>query len=162
MEQIKTKIYDFAGKSEPAQLSLPAEIFGLKVKDHLLAKAVKVFLTNQRTARAKALRRGEVSGSGKKIWRQKGTGRARHGDNYAPIFVGGGVAHGPTGRENWKRNLSRKERLLALKMALSQKFAQDKIIFVNDRARVKRTKEAMIGLKDILKRKFNDRMEVKA
>lgn len=78
---------------------MPVAIFGGRFNDALVAQATRVFLSNQRRAKAKTKQRGEISGSTRKIWRQKGTGRARHGDRYAPIFVGGGVAHGPTGKE---------------------------------------------------------------
>jgi len=67
----------------------------------LLSQAVNRFLANQRRARPRTKTRAEVRGSGAKIWRQKGTGHARHGDRQAPIFVGGGIAHGPTGRQNY-------------------------------------------------------------
>ncbi len=84
------------------KVTLPSEIFAAKINNQLMAQAVRVFLANQRKARAKTKTRGKVEGSGKKIWAQKGTGRARHGDRYAPIFVGGGISHGPTGKENFK------------------------------------------------------------
>ena len=99
-------VVDVKGKSK-GQINVSNEIFGINPNKIVVAQAVRVHLTNQRQATAKSKTRGEVSGSGKKIWRQKGTGRARHGDRYAPIFVGGGVAHGPRGNQNVKRNLSK-------------------------------------------------------
>ena len=109
------------------KVALPKAIFSAKVNPQLMAQAVKVYLSNQRQGTKKAKTRGEVSGSRIKIYRQKGTGRARHGDRYAPIFVGGGVAHGPTGQENYHRTLSKKIRRQALFSALTVK-AQDKAV----------------------------------
>lgn len=123
-------------------VKLPKEIFGVEVNKDLIALAVRVYLANQRKARAKTKRRGEVVGSRRKIWRQKGTGRARHGDRYAPIFVGGGVAHGPTGREDWKLKLSKKMRCKALFSALTSKLKEGEIIVVAGLEKVKpKTKE---------------------
>jgi large subunit ribosomal protein L4 len=112
-----------------SKITLPKKAFGEKDNPQLLAQAVRVYLSNQRKARAKTKTRGEVRGSRRKIWRQKGTGRARHGDRYAPIFVGGGIAHGPTGEENYKKKLPKKMKAKALAVALSAK-AEDKEIRV--------------------------------
>lgn len=109
--------------------TLPKQIFSVKVNPQLVAQAVRVYLSNQRQGTKKAKTRGEISGSRRKIWRQKGTGRARHGDRYAPIFVGGGVAHGPTGQENYKKTLSKKMRRQALLSALTIK-AQDQAVII--------------------------------
>lgn len=137
-------------KIQPKNLS--KEIFKAKPNKSLLAEAVRVFLANQRRAYAKTKTRAEVSGSGRKIWRQKGTGRARHGDQYANIFVGGGVAHGPTGRQNWKLSLPKKKKNQALKVALSQKLKDKEIVFVDDFGKAGlKTKEAEQSLKEILK-----------
>ena len=110
-------------------VTLPKEIFAVKVNPQLMAQAVRVYLANQRKAKAKTKTRGEVRGSRRKIWRQKGTGRARHGDLYAPIFVGGGRAHGPRGVENYQLKMSKKMKRAALFSALTSKL-KDKEIFV--------------------------------
>ena len=86
----------------------------------LVAQTARAFLANQRKARAHAKTRAEVVGSGAKIWRQKGTGRARHGDRQAPIFVGGGVAHGPTGAQNYRQKISQKMGRRAVLAVLAQ------------------------------------------
>ncbi len=125
---MQTNIYNLQGKST-SKMSLPKTAFGLEDNPQLLAQAVRVHLSNQRRAGAKAKTRGEVRGSRIKIWRQKGTGRARHGDRYAPIFVGGGVAHGPSGEANFKKRLPKKMKVKALAVALSIK-AQEKEIRV--------------------------------
>lgn len=115
---MKTDVYDLTGKVV-RQLTLPKEIFGQKADPKLLAQAVRVYLANQRGGHAKTKTRGEVTGSRAKIYRQKGTGRARHGDRKAPLFVGGGIAHGPTGTQRYASSLSRRMRRKALAGALS-------------------------------------------
>jgi large subunit ribosomal protein L4 len=127
---MKISIYDKNGKKTDKQMILPKEIFEAKINLPLMAQAVKVFLANQRTASPKVKTRSEVAGSTKKVWRQKGTGRARHGDRQAPIFVGGGKAHGPAGVKK-RLSLSKKMKKAALRSALSVK-VKDKAVFVVD------------------------------
>lgn len=103
------------------ETALPATLFEAKVKPAVLAQAVRVYLSNLRKAPAKTKTRGEVEGSTRKIFRQKGTGRARHGSVRAPIFVGGGIAHGPSGQQHYRLELSRPLKRLALTGALSAK-----------------------------------------
>lgn len=112
-----------------------------EVKKTLLAQAVLVFLSNQRHSRGKARTRGEVTGSTVKIWKQKGTGRARHGDRQAPIFVGGGKAHGPTGTQNYHLILPQKMSKKAILGVLNQKISE-KNVFLLDSLPFKKTKEA--------------------
>jgi large subunit ribosomal protein L4 len=107
----------------------------------LVAQAVKVFLSNQRRARAHAKARGEVTGSTAKIWRQKGTGRARHGSRKAPIFVGGGAAHGPTGTQNYHEKLNQKMSKRAILAVLVDKAKEKKVVLVED-LNFKKTSEA--------------------
>lgn len=133
---MKTDVFDLTGK-KTGTLTLPASTFGVKVKPALLAQTVKAFLSNQRQGTKATKSRGQVTGSGKKVWRQKGTGRARHGDRYAPIFVGGGVAHGPTGQENYHHRLPAKIRRQALLAALSQKAAAKHIVVISTLATLK-------------------------
>ena len=138
----KTNLLGLTGR-KVGQINLPSEIFGAKINEPLMAQAVQAYLSNQRKAKAKAKHRGEVTGSRRKIWRQKGTGRARHGDRYAPIFVGGGVAHGPTGEENYSLKLTRKMRRVALISALSAKWKEQKILFVENLGTIEpKTKKA--------------------
>ncbi|GIW61263.1 MAG: 50S ribosomal protein L4 [Patescibacteria group bacterium] len=99
-------------------LSLPEEIFAAKVNKTLMAQAVRVYLANQRLGTLSTKSRGEVVGSTRKIYRQKGTGRARHGGIRAPIFVGGGVAHGPKPRD-FSLSLPQKMKRAALFSALT-------------------------------------------
>lgn len=126
------------------KVQLPKEIFGAKINEQLMAQAVRVYLATKRKAQAKTKTRGEVAGSGRKIYRQKGTGRARHGDRYAPIFVGGGVAHGPTGQESYKLKMPKKMRRLALFSALTSKLKEKNLIVIEGLEKIKpKTKEIM-------------------
>lgn len=118
-----------------------AEFFGLSIQPVLISQAVKKYLSNQRKSLAKAKTRSEVAGSGAKIWRQKGTGRARHGNRKAPLFVGGGVAHGPTGTQNYKQKLSKKMGRKAVLEILSERLKNKKLFLVN-KFEIKSTKEA--------------------
>lgn len=110
--------------STGAKATVPAkldkQIFGVLPGNYTLLKtAYEAYLANGRSNYAKALRRGEVSGGGRKPWRQKGTGRARFGSSRNPVWTGGGVAFGPTGNENYSINLSVNAKRQALRQALS-------------------------------------------
>jgi large subunit ribosomal protein L4 len=142
---VKVSVLDKAGE-KASEVSLPEAIFGAKVNPPLIAQAVRVYLSNQRKAYPKAKTRGEVSGSGKKIWPQKGTGQARHGDRYAPIFVGGGRAHGPKGNQVYQKKLSKKIKTAALISALSAQQKEGKIKIVKGIKRLRKTKSAQESL----------------
>lgn len=94
-------------------------LFNDEVSERSLAQALRVYLSNERQATSKTKSRGEVARTKKKLYKQKGTGGARHGARSAPLFVGGGVAHGPKGIENWSRKLSKKHKKQSLTAALS-------------------------------------------
>lgn len=119
-------------EKEESQINLPKEIFNQKINKKLLAQYVRVYLTNQKPIGGSTKTRGEVAGSTRKIYRQKGTGRARHGDIKAPIFVGGGIAHGPKPRFLTLK-LNKKQKKMALFLALSLKFKENKIIVLSDK-----------------------------
>src|SRR3989338_11153263 len=91
------------GKS--GTINLPEQLFAAKVNPQLMAQAVRVFLSNQRKAHAKSKTRGEIIRTTRKWYRQKGTGRARHGAQSAPLFVGGAKAHGPRGHQNYQLDM---------------------------------------------------------
>ena len=136
----KIDVYDTTAK-KTSKIQLPKEIFEAKINEQLMAQAVRVYLANQRKARAKTKSRGEVVGSRRKIYRQKGTGQARHADRYAPIFVGGGIAHGPKGKLK-RLKMPKKMRRLALFSALTTKLKERKIIVVRGLEKIKpKTKE---------------------
>lgn len=109
-------------------VALPKEIFGETPNTVLLSQAVRVFLSNQRKAHAKTKNRGQIAKSKRKIYRQKGTGGARHGSRSAPLFVGGSIAHGPRGIENYKLVLPHKMTKRALVSALSLKVADGSVL----------------------------------
>ena len=115
---IKLPVYSVAGE-ELSSVSLKAEVFGIEENKQVMHDAVVVYQANMRQDTAKTKKRDEVSGGGKKPWRQKGTGRARAGSSRSPIWVGGGTVFGPTGVQNHKLAQNRKEHKLALKSAYS-------------------------------------------
>ncbi len=122
---LNAPMFDVKG-AKNGTFSLPKEVFGGKINDALMAQAVRVYLANQRIGSAKTLTRGEVIGSTKKIYRQKGTGGARHGGKRAPIFVKGGVAHGPRLRD-YSLSMPQKMKKAALLSALSLKAKEGSI-----------------------------------
>lgn len=129
---------DFKKSSDVA---LPSEY--ATIKEHNLYLYIKSYLASLRLNSAKAKNRGEVSGGGKKPWSQKGGGRARAGSITSPVFVGGGVAHGPSNNRNYNIKINKKQKQLALRYALYQKALEDKLYIV-DSIDVKsgKTKEA--------------------
>jgi len=119
-------VYSLVGKAS-GTFELPKEIFRGKVNKKLLAQALRVYMSNQKSHPGSTKTRGEVQGSTAKIYRQKGTGRARHGAKKAPIFVGGGIVFGPTPRRS-RLDLPRKMKKAALISALSSKAIDAEII----------------------------------
>lgn len=115
-----TPTFTKSGNKATTAAKLPKAIFDLDVKNHdLLKQAYVAYLANGRTVNARTLTRGEVSGGGKKPWKQKGTGRARFGSIRVPIWRGGGITFGPTGNENFSHDLPVKTKRQAIRQALS-------------------------------------------
>ena len=131
--------------------TLEKEIFALEVSNHELVKlAYDAYLANSRSSHAKTLKRGEVSGGGKKPWKQKGTGRARFGSTRNPIWRHGGVAGGRTGNENFTKKLSKESKKLAVRQALSLKNAEKAVIVLSGNEKFTgKTKDAVKVLKDL-------------
>jgi large subunit ribosomal protein L4 len=125
---MNAKLYGLDG-SEKGTAALPDELFGQPVHEHLLWLSVKRHLGNQRQGNAKVKTRGEVSGGGKKPFKQKGTGRARQGSNTSPLMPGGGRAFGPKPRD-YRTELPKKQRRAALVSALSQKASENAVSVV--------------------------------
>ena len=125
----KAPVFSPEGK-KVGEIKLPAGVFGLEPNPSLLWEAVRMYLANRRQGNAQAKTRGEVVGSRRKVWRQKHTGRARHGDRYAPIFKGGGVTHGPRKRD-YSYSLPRKALRRALAMGLSDRASAERVIVVS-------------------------------
>lgn len=127
---MKVSTYSQEGKKLQTKLELKDEIFGAKPNADLVAQYVRVYLANQRLGTAKTKNRGEVSGGGRKPWRQKGTGRARHGSIRSPLWVGGGITHGPEPK-NWGLKMPQKMRRASLLSALSAKMAEGAVKILN-------------------------------
>jgi large subunit ribosomal protein L4 len=127
---METKVYNQNGK-ESGKITLPENIFGLSWNADLVHQVTVAMRSNERDPIAHTKTRGEVSGTGKKPWAQKGTGRARHGSRRSPIWVGGGVAHGPRNDKNFTRKINRKTKTKALFTILSRKYKDGEILFVD-------------------------------
>ena len=139
---MESKIYNQTGK-ETGTIKLPDNIFGLKWNKSLVHQVVVSMMGNERTPIAHTKTRGEVAGSGIKPWRQKGTGRARHGSRRSPIWVGGGVTHGPRNDKDYSRKINKKMKTKALFILLSRKFKDGEIVFLDDISlKMVKTKEA--------------------
>ena len=126
---MKMDVYNL-DNAKVGEVDLSDDVFGATVKPHLHHEVVKWQLAKRRRGTHKVKSRSEVRGSGKKLFKQKGTGRARHGDIKAPIFVGGGQVHGP-GPRDYGYNLPKKVKAGALRSALSQKVAEGRIKVVD-------------------------------
>ena len=129
-KSVSVKVYNMAGE-EVSKMNLNADVFGIEPHQQAMFDAVQVEQANQRQATAKTKVRHEVSGGGKKPWRQKGTGRARSGSSRSPVWVGGGTVFGPIGNQNYKISQNKKEHKLALKSALSLK-TKDGLVVVDE------------------------------
>ncbi|MCL1876927.1 50S ribosomal protein L4 [Candidatus Saccharibacteria bacterium] len=115
-----------------ADVKLDKSVFAVEVPNHELLKlAYEAHLAANRQVGAKTLRRGEVSGGGKKPWRQKGTGRARFGSSRNPIWRGGGVAFGPLGIENYNKTIAKSAKRVALRQALTLANQDKKIVIID-------------------------------
>lgn len=128
---MKIKIYNIEAE-ESGTVELPDAVFGLKWNETLVSQVVDSQMANQRAPIAHAKMRGEVRGGGKKPWRQKGTGRARHGSIRSPIWKGGGVTHGPRHERNYKKKINKKMARLALFTALSAKAKDQEVVVVDN------------------------------
>ncbi|MCX6789241.1 MAG: 50S ribosomal protein L4 [Candidatus Gribaldobacteria bacterium] len=140
---MKTVIYNQQGK-KTGQAELPEEIFGVKVSPDLMQQVVVSQAANRRQGNAHCKDRSEVSGGGKKPWRQKGTGRARHGSTRSPIWKGGGVTFGPTNERVYKKVIPQKMRQKAILMALSGK-VQSQFLIVLDSLKISEVKTKEIN-----------------
>ncbi len=127
---MEATIYNQQGKSS-GKIKLPEAIFGAPWNADLVHEVVRLMNSNSRTNIAHAKTRGEVRGGGKKPWKQKGTGRARHGSSRSPIWVGGGVTHGPRNDQNYSRKINKKARIKALFSILSKKYKEGEILFID-------------------------------
>ena len=142
-------VYNMEGK-EVGKIDLNDAVFGVEVNEHLVHMAVVQQLANNRQGTQKAKTRSEVSGGGRKPWRQKGTGHARQGSTRAPQWTGGGVVFAPVPRD-YSFKMNRKEKRLALKSALTSRVQENKLIVVDelkfDEIKTKNFKTVMDNLK---------------
>lgn len=141
---MKMNHIDAKGKISKVDYSAP--LLELRKNETVLAKYVRVYLANQRQANAHTKDRGDVSGGGKKPWRQKGTGRARHGSSRSPIWKGGGVTFGPTSERNYKLRINKKEANIALATVIKKRIEND-TIYTTGFEEQNKTKEAEAFLK---------------
>ena len=127
---MKVDVYTQTGEKLKTKVELNDQIFGITPNADLVAQYARVYQANQRQGTVKTKTRGEVSGGGRKPWRQKGTGRARHGSTRSPIWVGGGTAHGPQPKD-WSLKMPKKMKRKALFSALSQKQKEEGVLVLN-------------------------------
>lgn len=150
---IKATVYNLSG-DKVKDLELNPKVFGLAVKPELIQQAIVAQRANARQVLASTLDKSQVRGGGKKPWKQKGTGRARHGSIRSPLWRGGGITFGPTNERNFSLKINKKVKRKALFMALSDKAANEKLILVDNleiaEAKTKKFFEALqnLGLRD--------------
>ena len=145
----KVSVYNMEGK-EVGNMDLNDAVFGVEINEHLVHMAVVQQLANNRQGTQKAKTRSEVSGGGRKPWRQKGTGHARQGSTRAPQWTGGGIVFAPKPRD-YSFKMNKKEKRIALLSALSSKVAESKIVVLDefklDEIKTKKFVEVMNNLK---------------
>ncbi len=148
---MEATVYNQKGE-KTGMVQLPEAVFNVSWNSDLVHQVVTAMQANARTPIAHTKDRSDVSGGGKKPWRQKGTGRARPGSIRSPIWVGGGVAHGPRNDKNYSQKINKKMRAKALYTTLSQKFRDNEIIFIDDLIlQAPKTKEAKQVLLNLAK-----------
>lgn len=142
---MKIELKNIQGKGV-GSVDLDDDVFGAEVHEHLLWEAVKWQLAKRRAGTASTKRMGEVRGTAKKIWKQKGTGQARHGARKAPIFVGGGSVFGPKPRD-YEYDMPRKAKKAALRAALSLRASEQKLVVLDAFSTDGKTKSVATALK---------------
>lgn len=143
---MKALVYNTKGK-ETGSVELPEALFDAKRNDALVRQVILSMQANARTPVAHTKGRGEVRGGGKKPWKQKGTGRARHGSIRSPIWRGGGTTHGPLKERNFSQKINKKMRAKALAITLSEKLKGGRVLFVDSLSfSAPKTKEAKMIL----------------
>ncbi|MGV8145261.1 MAG: 50S ribosomal protein L4 [Alkaliphilus sp.] len=149
----KVAVYNISGE-QVSEMELSENIFGAKINEHVLYEVVKNQLANKRQGTQSAKTRSEVRGGGRKPWKQKGTGRARHGTIRSPLWTGGGVVFAPKPRD-YSYTIPKKIKRLALKSALSAKVTNNEMIILEDLSfDAPRTKDMVNILKNLgIKRK---------
>jgi large subunit ribosomal protein L4 len=148
-EPISVEVRTRSGGSD-GTVELAGELFGAQVHVPVMHQVVTAQLAAARSGTSKVRSRSEVRGGGRKPWRQKGTGRARQGSIRAPQWVGGGVAHGPSGEQNYSKRVPKKVKRLALRSALSDRAASGDVIVVSDLAFPRPSTKQAVAVLDAL------------
>ena len=154
---IKLPTYNLEGE-KTGTIELPENIFGVEINNDLIYQAAKIQMANSRFHFAHSKGRGEVRGGGRKPWRQKGTGRARHGSIRSPLWRGGGITFGPRKEEVFKRKINKKAKRKALFMVLSSK-VNDKELIILDELKISEPKTKIMS--KILDNIFNKKQETR-
>lgn len=158
---METRVYDQKGK-ESGNITLPDEVFGVRWNSDLVHQVIVSMQANKRQTIAHTKDRSEVRGGGKKPWRQKGTGRARHGSIRSPIWIGGGVTFGPRKDRDYTKKINKKMKTKALFALLSKKAKEKEIVFLKDLTTDAKTKKAVEALEALSKVKGYERIAYKS
>lgn len=134
---MKVSLYDKTGKKSKRSIELDKAVWDVPKNEDLVAQVYQVYQDNQRKGTAHSKTRSDVRGGGKKPWRQKGTGRARHGSIRSPLWVGGGVAFGPSAYKNTKK-IPKKMQHLAIKILLSQRLRDEQVMIIESLPEMKK------------------------
>ena len=146
---LKTKVYNSEGK-ESGEIKLDPKVFDVEINPVVVQQVVETYLANKRQVLAHTKVMSDVRGGGKKPWRQKGTGRARHGSSRSPIWKGGGVTFGPRKNRNFTKKINKKVKVKALLMVLTDKFQNDKLkVIDNLKLENRKTKDLLKIIKNI-------------
>lgn len=148
---MKATIYSHTGQKDDQKVALPESIFQAQVNPDLMAQAIHVYKQNQAQHTSKVQTRTEVNLTKSKWYQQKGTGRARHGAKSAPIFVGGGVAHGPKGIKPKRKKLNKKMKKQSFRGALSYLAENHQITVIKDLDKIKPKTQKLASLLDKIK-----------
>ncbi len=158
---METTVFTQAGK-ESGKVTLPETVFGVAWNPDLVHEVVVSMTSNARTSTAHTKDRSEVRGGGRKPWRQKGTGRARHGSRRSPIWTGGGVTFGPRNEKDYSKKINKKVRAKALASTLSKKHADGEVLFLDAlNFDGPKTAEAKVAIKAIATGSKRDDMATK-
>ncbi len=145
MTELSVPVHSLAGETK-GTLNLNPKVFGVPFSDPLVHQAVVAQLANKRKPYAHTKTRAEVRGGGRKPWKQKHTGRARHGSRRSPIWVGGGITFGPRKERNWAQKINKKMRQRALLMILSDKVKSDRLVVIEEWSQESKTKQLNLAL----------------